>query len=261
MGGPGHRESLSVVVPTFEEEGNIERCLLELRAWLTARFREWELIVVDNASSDDTVRLAQRELADGAGRVMVNRRNSGKGHSVRRGMLAARGDLRLYCDADCWHSLESLDGMVELAADHAVVAGSRLAGGAHVARPQTFARRLVGPTFLGLTRALMHESAEDVYCGFKLWRGEAADAVFERATLDGWAFDAEVLGIARALGFGVVESGIVWHNRDDSRLAISRTIVPALRDLLRARANVRATVAEQAFRAQADRPSVADSTP
>lgn len=239
MGGEKRAESLSVVVPTFDESENVVRCLRELRAWLAPRHDSWELIVVDNRSSDDTVELARRELSDGAGQVLVNECNLGKGHSVRRGMLAACGDLRLYCDADCWSSLESLDRMVELARDHAVVAGSRIAGGAHVARRQTLSRRFVGRPFLRLARALMHEPARDVFCGFKLWHGAAADAVFSRASVDGWAFDAEVLGLARALGFSVVESGIVWVNRDDSRLAIGRTIAPALRDLVRARSAVR----------------------
>ena len=191
--------------------------------------------MVDNASTDETV-----EMARAAGvEVLVNDQNRGKGYSVRRGMLAATGDLRLFCDADCWRSLPSLEGMLEAAEDYDVVIGSRLAPGAQVERPQTPQRRIVGPLFLRLTKALMREPASDIYCGFKLWRAEATDEVFGRATIDGWAFDAEVLALARRLGFRATEKGIVWINGEQSRLSIGRTIVPAVRDLLRARAAAR----------------------
>lgn len=226
---------MSVVVPTFNEENGIERCVTEVRRWLEEKGADWEILVVDNASTDATVKRLAPMLTDDRLTLLRNERNGGKGFSVRRGMLAARGELRLLCDADCWQSLPSLDRMVERSHSSDVVIGSRLAHGADVKRAQPLARRLAGAAFLRLTRAIMSEPASDVFCGFKLWRAAAADDVFSRATIDDWAFDAEVLALARRLGYSAVESGITWAHRGESRLSMARTALPALRDLMRAR--------------------------
>ena len=227
--------SLSIVVPAYNEGYQIGNSLERLRERLEERGGEWQILVVDNASTDDTAAVARAAGVE----VLVNDRNRGKGYSVRRGMLAVTGDLRLFCDVDCWRSLPSLDAMLEAAEDHDVVIGSRLAPGAQVARPQTAPRRVVGPLFLRLSKALMDEPAEDIYCGFKLWRADATEAVFSRATINGWAFDAEVLALARRLGYRCTEQGILWVNGEQSRLSIPRTLLPAIRELLRARVAAR----------------------
>jgi dolichyl-phosphate beta-glucosyltransferase len=228
---------MSVVVPAYNEEQTIEVTVTALRELLEAGGRPYEILVVDNASEDRT---AERVEALGPGvRLLRNDSNRGKGFSVRRGMLEATGELRLLCDADCGPSLASLPRMVEAIEDADVVVGSRIAPGAEVGRVQPLGRRLVGWPFIALTRLLLAEPTRDVYCGFKLWRGVAANAVFARARLDGWVFDAETLALARRLRYRVREVGIVWVNREASKLSILRTLVPAVTELLAARRNVR----------------------
>jgi dolichyl-phosphate beta-glucosyltransferase len=234
--------SISVVIPAYNEEREIAGVVAAIRSWLSERDGDWEVVVVDNASTDRTVEMLQ-PLLDDRVRLLRNDANRGKGYSVRRGMLEARGDLRLMCDADCAPSLRSLGRLVERAEELDVVIGSRVAPGAEVARYQPLRRRCVGLGFLWLTRGLMHEPTRDVYCGFKLWRAAAAEDVFARARLDGWTFDAEALAMARALGYRIAEVGIAWTNRPDSRLSIHRVLVPAVRELLRARRHVRAEAA------------------
>jgi dolichyl-phosphate beta-glucosyltransferase len=90
-----------------------------------------------------------------------------------------------------------------------------------------------------MTRLLLSEPTRDVYCGFKLWRAAAAEAVFSRQRLDGWAFDAESLAMARRLGFRIREVGIAWSDRESSKLSIFKTFVPAVQELLAARRSVR----------------------
>ena len=176
--------------------------------------------------------------------MLRNARNEGKGYSVRRGMQAATGELRLHCDADCAPSLASLDRLlaaIDAGAD--VVAGSRLAAGAQLGRRQPLRRRVVGRTFVDLSRLALREPTRDLFCGFKLWRADAATAVFSRTTLDGWVFDAEALALARRLGFRIAEVGVQWSDRDGSRLSMPRTVLPAVRELRRARSSVRAAAA------------------
>jgi dolichyl-phosphate beta-glucosyltransferase len=234
------RPWISVVVPAYNEERGIATTVTALRDWLQARDpRPFEVIVVDNASTDRTA--AQVEaLADGERvQLLRNERNRGKGYSVRRGMLAARGELRLHCDADCAPSLASLPGMLALLEDADVVVGSRLAPGARVGRRQPLPRRIVGRSFVLLCRAVLAEPTTDLYCGFKLWRAPVAEDVFERVHLDGWTFDAEALAMARALGYRLRETGIVWADREGSRLSMARVLVPVVRELIAARRHIR----------------------
>ena len=230
---------MSVVVPAYNEEEAIAPAVGAVQDWLEPSGRPYEVIVVDNASEDRTVE-ALRPLMDGRRvRLLQNESNLGKGFSVRRGMLEASGALRLLCDADCAVSLASLPRMLEAIEDADVVAGSRVAAGAQVARHQPLRRRIVGWPYIALTRLLLSEPTRDVYCGFKLWRGAAAREVFSRQEIDGWAFDAESLAMARRLGFRIREVGITWTDRERSKLGIFKTIVPAVRELLAARRNVR----------------------
>src|SRR5437870_906533 len=230
---------MSVVIPAYNEEAGIVRSVEHVRDWLVGRGKPFEVIVVDNASEDATFERLQ-QIPDGEHvRVLRNDRNRGKGYSVRRGMLEARGTLRLHCDADCAPSLPSLPGMLELIGDADVVVGSRLAEGAAVGRRQPLLRRMVGRSFVDLCRLVLSEPTRDLYCGFKLWRAPVAVASYSRTHLDGWVFDAEVLAMARALGYRIRETGIVWTDRAGSRLSMSRVLVPVVRDLLAARRHVR----------------------
>jgi dolichyl-phosphate beta-glucosyltransferase len=228
---------LSVVVPAYNEELAIPGIVHALRERLDPLGRPYEIVIVDNASEDRTVQVLQ-PLLDDSVRLLRNDVNRGKGYSVRRGMLDATGELRLMCDADCGPSLDSLPELLELIESADVVAGSRVAKGAKVDRQQPFRRRLVGWPFIALTRALMREPTRDVYCGFKLWRGAAADLVFSRQRVEGWVFDAEVLAMARRLGFRVREAGVAWADREGSKLSITQVLIPAVRELIAARRSV-----------------------
>lgn len=235
MPGPG----ISVVVPAYNEEAVIAHTVSVLRDHLEQHGVPWEILVVDNASEDRTVAVLE-ELVDGDHvRLLRNERNRGKGYSMRRGMLEATLDLRLHCDADCATSLPSLPHMLELIRDHDVVVGSRLAEGARVGRRQPLRRRIAGRSFQQLCRLVMREPTTDLYCGFKLWRSHAAVDAYSRTGLEGWTFDAEVLAMARALGYSIRETGIVWTDREGSRVRMGRIIVPVVRELIAARRHVR----------------------
>ena len=231
---------ISVVVPAYNEEAGIANLLAELNARLGELGQSHEIVIVDNASTDSTVAVLEPLLDGERVRLLQNEVNRGKGFSVRRGMLNASGELRLLCDADCGPSLASLPRMLEAIRDADVVAGSRVAKGAQVDRQQPLRRRIVGWPFIALTRIIMREPTRDVYCGFKLWRAPAAEAVFPLQRLTGWVFDAEVLALARRLGFRTTEVGVEWADRRGSKLSIAQVLVTAVRELLDARRNVRA---------------------
>jgi dolichyl-phosphate beta-glucosyltransferase len=221
-----------------------------LREALTARGGDWEIVVVDNASEDSTLERLAPLLEPRRIRVLHNEVNRGKGYSVRRGMLEATGELRLLCDADCQPSLKSLPDLEALADSFDIVAGARNDPDSEVARQQPIHRRAASLGFIFLCRRVMSEPLRDVFCGFKLFSGQAADDVFSRARVDGWAFDVEALALGRALGYTVASCPITWVNRPGSRLSIPRVVIPALRELIAARASVRSEA--EARRARSD---------
>ena len=211
-----------------------------MRDLLEGEGRSFEILVVDNGSQDTTVEVMQPLLDDPRIGLVSNGANRGKGFSVRRGMLEVSGETRLLCDADCVLSLESLPDMLAALEEADLVCGSRVAAGARVDRHQPLRRRIFGWPYLNLVRLVLREPTYDLFCGFKLWRGAAADAVFARQRVDGWAFDAESTALARRMGFRVREVGIRWRHREDSRLGLLRTIKPALLELIQIRRNLRA---------------------
>jgi len=230
---------ISAIVPTYNEEKVISQTLLALRQRLGDLGPEFEILVVDNGSQDGTLREVEPFLEDRRVRVLSNDVNQGKGFSVRRGMLEAGGEARLLCDADCELSLESLPAMLAALEEVDLVCGSRVAPGARVDRHQPVRRRIFGWPYLNFTRLVLREPTYDLFCGFKLWRAPAAEAVFARQRVNGWAFDAESTALARRMGFRVREVGIRWRHRQDSRLGLLSTIGPALVELFQARRNVR----------------------
>jgi dolichyl-phosphate beta-glucosyltransferase len=230
---------MSVVIPVFNEQEEITTVVPAVVRALEARGADWEILVVDNASEDLTAQRMAPCLRDSRIRLLRNERNRGKGYSVRRGMLEATGELRLLCDADCTPSLASLPAMEALIGECEIVAGARNAADSQVARYQPIQRRAASLAFIFLCRRVMGEPLRDVFCGFKLFTAAAAQDVFSRTRIEGWAFDAEALALARAMGYRVQACGIVWVHRPGSRLSMTRIVIPVLRELVAARAHLR----------------------
>ena len=244
-------------MPVYNEAAGIATAVQDVTRHLQATGREWELLVVDNASTDGTPERLAPCLSDPRVRLLSNEADRGKGFSVRRGMLAAGGELRLHCDADCAASFASFPRLLAALHDGAdVVVGSRLAAGADIGRRQPLGRRIVGRSFVDLCRLVLREPTRDLFCGFKLWRAPAAEATYARTRLDGWAFDAETLAMARALGFRLQEVGVVWSDRPGSRLSMARALAPVVADLVRARRHVTREAARAAQGAVVEAPDV-----
>jgi dolichyl-phosphate beta-glucosyltransferase len=243
--------SLSIVIPACNESRRLPATLDAALAALAERAAEegggptgspGEVIVVDDGSTDSTADLVAAVAASHpAVRLLRNGTNRGKGYSVRRGMLEARGRLVLFTDADASAPLpEAAKLLAVLDAGEADVAiGSRELPGSDLARPQPWPRRMLGWVFRQLVRLLVVRGFRDTQCGFKAFRREAAREIFRRQTLDGFAFDVEALFLARRLGYRVVEVPVRWLDSSESRVRPVRDGFRMLCDLVRIRLRAR----------------------
>jgi dolichyl-phosphate beta-glucosyltransferase len=225
---------LSVVIPAYNEALRLPRTLERVGAFLAGSSHE--IVVVDDGSSDDTAGRA-RAAGGPALNLVRNEVNRGKGYSVRRGMLLARGAARLMTDADLSTPIEELPRLLERARQgYDVVIGSRALPDAQIEVRQSRYRENAGRAFNLLVRGLLLPDLRDTQCGFKLFSARAAAAVFEAARLDGFSFDVEALVIARRLGHRIAEVPVTWRNDAASRVGAFHGMLAFL-DLARIRWN------------------------
>ena len=234
--------SLSYVVPAYNEEQRLGDSLAKLIAYSAAQPFAVEIIVVDDGSADRTAEIATEAIAnlpDGVtANVIQHEVNRGKGAAVRTGALAASSDVVLYLDADLATQPDQTPKLLAALSSGADVAiGSRIRPeGGDMRASQPAWRRVGGRLFALLRRRLLLSDIEDTQCGFKAFSRGAAQAIFSRQQLDGWAFDAELLYLAHRLGYRVVQVPIEWRHVEGSRFKLGAgSAYREVRDLVRVR--------------------------
>ncbi len=237
--GPVGAISLSIVIPAFNEATRLPATLTQLTAFLTRQPWDWEIRVVDDGSTDGTADVVDRAAATEPRIVAQREPHRGKGGAVRAGLLAARGQYRFMCDADLSMPPEELPRFLPPVLEGFDLAiGSREGQGARrVGEP--WRRHVIGRVFNRAIQILVLRGIQDTQCGFKMFTARAVDRLFPNTMLDGWAFDVEVLGLARTLNMRIVEVPIEWHHRDQSQVSMFRDGAAMFRDLLRIRARLR----------------------
>lgn len=209
-----HAVDISVVIPAFNEELRLPPTLIQCIDHLEQEGLSYEIIVVDDGSRDGTAEMVRR-FQRIRPQIMLIRlpRNRGKGHAVRTGALNSHGDLVLIADADGstpFPELSRLQRPIEEGrAD--VAFGSRALADQGVVVAAKWYRRIIGRVFNALVTTLALPGVKDTQCGFKLFTKRAARELFSRQSLDGYAFDVEVLYLARRLGLSFVEVPVNWR--------------------------------------------------
>ena len=231
---------LSLVVPAYNEERRLPATLARIGDYLRQSGESgWEIVVVDDGSTDRTAEAA-RTGAPRAGapvEVVVLPENRGKGAAIREGVRRARGERVLVSDADLSTPIEEWRRLADAGAPIAI--GSRAIDEGTVRLRQAWYRRALGKAFNRIVRALSVPGIRDTQCGFKLFDGGVARALFADATIDRFAWDVEILALARARGIAIAEVPVLWFNSPESKVSVVRDLVPTLRDLLRIRARMR----------------------
>jgi glycosyltransferase involved in cell wall biosynthesis len=232
---------LSVVIPAYNEERRLPATLADVIAWLSRQQFPSEIVVVDDGSTDGTA-AAVKQMTGPLVRLVrhPDGENHGKGASVRLGMLEARGDCRLFMDADNSTTCDQAAAFFPyLQEGFDVVIGSRDVPGAVIPVRQPWYKAWAGDLGNLFIRAAAVPGIYDTQAGFKLFTRRAAEDIFSRLTLTRWAFDVEVLAIARRRGYRIKEVPITWRNDPQSKVRLS-SYFAVLRDVWRVRRNLRA---------------------
>lgn len=245
---------LSIVVPAYNEEHRLAPTLARLHAHLAAQPMRWEIVVVDDGSRDATCAVVLAAAARIPNLRLVRQTpNRGKGAAVRRGMLEARGQIRVMCDADGSMPPGQLPRLLApiLACTAEIAIGSRYAEGARTDVKQPWYRVAWSRLANRVIQRSLVPGVRDTQCGFKAFTAEAARALFGAGRIDGWAFDLEILALARRAGFAIAEVGVEWTDDRRSRVNPLVDLWKVVREAMTIRRNLRRGVYARALPAAA----------
>jgi dolichyl-phosphate beta-glucosyltransferase len=215
---------------------------LRAASWAARSSGSFEVLIVVEHSTDGTLELAREATAEQANfHVVDNRFQRGKGYAVRSGIRQARGAVVFYMDADLSVPLEEIDRFLahfEAHPEDDVLLGSRQHAASRIERRQSLLRQTMGKTFNRILRSLSLLPFRDTQCGFKAFRAKAAREIFTLQTIDGFAFDVEVLLLAQSLGCRISELPVRWLNSPESKVHIVRDSLRMLLDAITVRRRV-----------------------
>lgn len=231
---------LSVVIPAYNEEKRIPETLRLIDAYLSRKGFRYEIIVVDDGSKDNTVGVVEKFMnGRNNAKLLKNCDNRGKGYSVKRGVLEARGENILFSDADLATPIEESEKLIHwLERGYDVAIGSRKIKGSSILTPASWRRRFIGILghFFILSLGLK-PNIIDTQCGFKVFRKEVARHVFPKQILDGGMFDVEVIYIALNNNFKIKEVPVSWQHKEGSTINVLKCILFDPLDLIKIKIN------------------------
>ncbi|MDD5731535.1 MAG: glycosyltransferase family 2 protein [Patescibacteria group bacterium] len=233
---------LSVIIPAYNEEERIKETLQSIDAYLTKQPYNYEIIIIANNCTDNTVKVISEyqkiinhlKLFD----IKIAKPGGAKGWAVKRGMEEAKGEYKLFMDADNATRVEEIENFWPFFNKGCnVVIGSRHIRGSHIIIPQPWYRQILGRSANLLIRMVLLPKIKDTQCGFKAFSSKAADKIFEKMTIGGWGFDMEVLALARFCGFKIAEVPVRWYEAGKSRLQPAKVAKDTLWELFKIKKN------------------------
>ncbi len=233
MGSP----RLSVIIPAYNEASRITRTLESVTRYLRYQDFVAEVLVADDGSTDETPDLVTAFTSPESPVKLISMPHQGKGGAVKSGMLQARGDYRFLCDADLAMPIDQISRFFDLIQHADIVIGSRQVKGARRFHEPPV-RQLMGRILNVLIRTAGGvRNIEDTQCGFKMFRREAAEALFRQQTLKAFGFDIEILYLAQRQQLRVTELGVDWYHQPDSKVRSIHDSLVVLAEMIKIRSN------------------------
>lgn len=237
MGETPASPMMSIVIPAYNEEARLARSLESVVAFVEASPIDYEVILVNNNSTDSTREIALAFASEHPCVTVLDQERQGKGAAVRKGVLAARGDYVIFCDADFSMPVEEIVSFLpSVLGPYDIAIGSReLPGSERIGEPEY--RHIMGRVYNLIVRLFAIPRIHDTQAGFKAFRREVAQHLFTLQTIDGWGFDVEVLFIARKKGYRLIEIPITWYYMENSRVSPLRDSVKMFLEVFKVRLN------------------------
>lgn len=230
---------LSVIIPSYNEEKRINKTLISVNEFLKKQPYEYEILVVNDGSIDGTSGVVKELLPNIPNlRLIDNQENHGKGWVTKQGMLEAVGDIRVFMDADNSTKIDEITKFLKFFESGSdIVLGSRRIAGSNVAKDQNMIREFLGWAFRTIVHIIVPVGVTDTQCGFKAFSAKSAEQIFPKQTIFRWAFDVEILALARKNKFKISEVPITWVNDEGSHVKFSG-MVNMLLEILKIRWNL-----------------------
>ena len=212
--------NLSIIIPAYNEEFRIKKTIDLILKYLLEKNIDSEIIVVDDGSKDRTSFLVKQIKCEEVPiSIFSQPENLGKGAAVRRGVMEAKGELILFCDADSSTPIEELEDSIKFINEgYDIVIGSRALNGSVISKRQPFYREYAGRIFNLFVRLILSLNIKYTQCGFKLFKKEVAKKIFAEQKLKGFAFDIEILYAAQRNGNKILEKSVVWKHSAQSKV-------------------------------------------
>ena len=232
------RPALSIIIPAFNEELRLPTSLDRVGSYISDSGRSTEVLVVDDGSKDNTAQVAESYRTKIPRlRVIPNGQNRGKGYSVRHGMLEARGDIVLFSDADLSAPIEEADKLIAALATNDVAIGSRAMDRSLIAVHESAFREFAGIVFNKIVRIVLRLPFVDTQCGFKAFRRERCQIIFEQQRIERFGFDPELLYLARHHGLKATEIPVRWAHSPATKVNMLRDSLQMFVDVFTIRWN------------------------
>lgn len=226
---------LSIVIPAFNEEKRLESTLQNISQFSENNLQNYEILVIDDGSTDNTADIV-RKFKDKKVKLIQNPKNMGKGFSVKLGMINAKYDPILFTDADLATPIEETKKFSEAIENGAdVVIAARNIEGSNIQVKQPKYRQILGRAFPIIVKNMVLPDFNDTQCGFKMFKKTAARKIFARQTLKRFAFDVEILFIAKELGYKIQELPVTWIDKEGSKLSPIKDSIRMLNEIAKIR--------------------------
>ncbi|PIV31775.1 hypothetical protein COS33_01395 [Candidatus Wolfebacteria bacterium CG02_land_8_20_14_3_00_37_12] len=215
---------LSVIIPAYNEAKRLPLTLVDIDKHLKKADFSYEILIVNDGSIDGTAEIIERFSHIMDNLKLINQKNTGKGGAVKHGMLEAKGQIRLFMDADNSTAIDQFNKMVPYFSakggeGYDVVIGSRDVKGAQLMPPQPWYKRLGGNVGNLIIQVLLLPGIWDTQCGFKAFTAEAVEKIFPLIKIKRWGFDVEILSLAKKFGYKIKEIPVIWVNNPISKVS------------------------------------------